>query len=275
MSNIRIPLVALLAATLLATLIQSAQAETLKVGGTGSATPLVELLFKEFRKQTPGAELEQTHPPLGSGGALRALAGGRLDLAFIGRPLNPEETARLGRHFALAQTPFILASLDGKKSNGFSFDELARVYAGQLPRWEDGVPIRLVLRASTESDTLALKAMSPGIVQAVDAAGQRPGMALGQDDLDTLALLSKTAGSLGPSTLGLLSSTGTRLQVYPINGVQPSIAAMKSGRYPWHKTMIVALPKQPSALAERFTAFLRSDPARALLLRHDYLAVEP
>lgn len=261
--------VCLLAAPLLA------QAETLKVGGTGSAAPLVKLLFEEFRKQTPAAELEQTQPPLGSGGALRALAGGRIDLALIGRALKPEESARLGRHFELARTPFVFASLEGKKSQGFRLDELVAVYDGRLTRWEDGKPLRLVLRASMESDTLALKAMSPAMDQAVDAAAQRTGMAMGQDDLDTLALLSKAPGSFGPSTLGLLSSTGTRLSVFPVNGIKPSLATMKSGHYPWHKAMIVALPKQPSPLAEKFALFLRGQQAAALMLRHDYLPLEP
>ncbi len=42
----RNPLLAPLTLILLATLLQAAQAETLKVGGTGSATPLVKLLFE-------------------------------------------------------------------------------------------------------------------------------------------------------------------------------------------------------------------------------------
>ena len=69
-------------------------AETLKIGGTGSSASLVERLFEEFRKQVPDAELFQPTPPLGSGGALKALAGGRIDVAFAGRPLKPEEAAQ-------------------------------------------------------------------------------------------------------------------------------------------------------------------------------------
>ena len=83
--------------------IRPGHAETLKISGTGSSAPLVSLLFEAFRKQVPDAELEQPMPPLGSGGALKALAGGRVDLAFAGRPLkrvavrmNPFETGYAG-----------------------------------------------------------------------------------------------------------------------------------------------------------------------------------
>ena len=254
-----------------ALLAQPVSAETLKLGGTGSSASLVERLFEEFRKQVPGVELVQPSPPLGSGGALKALAGGRIDIAFAGRPLKPEEVAQVGRHFRLASTPFVLASSGGQKKNGFSLDELAGIYSGTQSGWESGTPIRLVLRASFESDTELLRAMSPAMAQAVDAAARRPGMAMGQDDLETLKLLKRVPGSLGPTTLGLLSVTGSRLTVFPLNGVTPSLATLRSGSYAWSKDMIVTLPRQPTPLAERFVGFLRSDKARALLLRYDYL----
>ena len=246
-------------------------AETLRVGGTGSSASLVERLFDEFRKQMPDAELVQPSPPLGSGGALKALAGGRIDLAFAGRALKPEEAAQVGRHFRLASTPFVLASSGGQKKNGFSLDELASVYSGTQSGWDNGTPIRLVLRASFESDTVLLRAMSPAMARAVDDAARRPGMAMGQDDLETLKLLTRVQGSLGPTTQGLLSVTGSRLTVLPLNGVTPSLATLRSGSYAWSKDMIVTLPRQPTPLAERFVGFLRSDKARALLLRYDYL----
>ena len=252
-----------------------AHADTLKIGGTGSSAPLVSALFDEFRKQYPDTELMQPTPPLGSGGALKALAGGRLDMAFCGRSLKPDEAARFGQHFVLATTPFVLASAGGQKKNGFTLDELASVYEGRKNTWDNGAPIRLVLRASAESDTQALKSMSPAMHKAVDAAARRPGMALGQDDLETLGLLTRSAGSLGPTTLGLLQSSGAQLTVFPIDGVSPSVASLKRGSYPWHKEITVVLPRQPGALAEKFAAFLHGDKARAVLQRNSYLPVEP
>ena len=44
----------------------------------------------------------------------------------------------------------------------------------------------------------------------VDTAARRPGMALGQDDLETLTLLTRSPGSLGPTTLGLLRTSGAQ-----------------------------------------------------------------
>lgn len=260
---------------LLAGLLGSAGAETLTVGGTGSAAPLVRLLFDEFRKQSPQSALNIVNPPLGSGGAMRALKTGHIDLAVIGRPLSPEEAASAGLQFELADTPLVFVTPDGQRLQGFTLDELARVYTGQLRQWDSGQPIRLVLRATFESDTLQIRAMSPAMALADSAARKRPGMQLGNDDLDTLALLTQTPAALGAVTLGLLHTTGSRLRVLPINGVMPSVATLKAGRYPWHKSLLVVLPPHASPVAVRFSRFLRSSKAAALLSNNDYLPASP
>lgn len=245
-------------------------AETLSVGGTGSAEPIVKLLFEEFRKEFPAATLNHLSPPVGTGGALKGLASGRLDLAVIGRFAQPEEAKRIGRQVDIAETAFVMASRDETRESSFTPDELAQVYQGQLKTWKSGVPIRLILRASFESDTLTLKSMSPAMNQAVSAAALRPGMVTADNDLEALKLLAETPGSLGPSTLGLIKASHTKVHILPINGITPSAANVRNGSYPWRKPLIVALPQQPSPLAERFVDFLLSAKARSVLQRYDY-----
>lgn len=257
---------------LLATLTVSA--ESLSAGGTGSAEPLLRLLFEEFQKQNPTATLQQ-RSVLGSGGAIKALRTGRVDLAIVARSLTPEEAGAVGQPLALAETPLVFASRDTQATAGFTLEQLARVYAGQLQTWQDGSPIRLILRPSFESDTLLLRSMSPAMDRAVSAATLRPGMVTIDNDLDTVKLLAATPGSLGPTTLGLLKTSNTRLTIFSINGVPPSIATLKDGSYPWRKQLSVVLPLQPSRLAMRFTAFLNSAAARRLLRRYDYLPSVP
>ena len=254
--------------------ISTAAAESLRVGGTGSSAPLVEILFAEFRQQHPEADLNQVKPPLGTRGAVRALAGGRIDLGFFGREPTAEETKSFGRSFALADTAFVLVSQGGRRPHGFSIDELADVYEGRLQHWDDGAPIRLLLRASMEGDTLILKSMSPKMAAAVDAAAVRPGMVMGQDDLDSVELLRKVHGSLGPCTQGLLSTLGLSLNPMSLDGVPPTLENLRSGRYPWRKTLFVVLSARPSRLAELFADFLTSERAARIMLRYDYLPLK-
>jgi len=247
------------------------RAELLTIGGTGSSTPLVQLLFEAFQRQDPETSLRIIQPPLGSNGALKALATGRVDLAMVGRTLSAEEPGEYGEHFDLADTPFVMASRDGQHQGGFSLDELADVYAGSLLAWDSGAPLRLVVRGNFESDTLQLKSMSSRLAEAVEVAAKRPGMAGAGNDIETASLLARIPGSFGPTTLGLLTTMNLRLVVFPLNGVAPSLANLKNGSYPWFKRLTVVSPRQPSAAAKRFVAFLRSATARDVMQRYDYL----
>src|SRR3972149_9421811 len=67
------------------------QAQQLRRGGTGSALGLLQQVGAEF---TNAAEIKiDIVPSLGSTGAIRALADGKLDLAVSARPLKSAEAA--------------------------------------------------------------------------------------------------------------------------------------------------------------------------------------
>lgn len=259
-------------AALLFSAVSSVKAQTLLLGGTGSAEPLLRILLTEFAKQQPSLQANVINPALGSSGGIAALIQGKIDIAVVSRELKSTEKDKVGRQFKWCTTPFVLVSQGGQWRKGFTLDELARIYHGNLRNWENGTPIRLVLRNIDDSETLLLKAMSPSLEKATNAANARPGMVFGQDDLETLAILTRTQGSLGPSTLGLLQTSGSNLTVFSINGIEPSAINLKNGSYPWQKSLLVMLPLKPKPEAEKFAAFLQSEKAHAILTRYNYLA---
>ena len=249
-------------------------AETLTVGGTGSSGPLVQKLFDDFAKRHPGNTLNLISPPLGSSGGIKAAMVGRVDMAFTGRAPKPEEAAKLGSSFALAETPFVLVSNDASGTGNLTVDQLADIYVGKNVRWPSGRPVRLILRAKNDSDTDMLRSMSAAMNNAVPAANDRPGMTVAADDLETLDLLQRTPSSFGPTTLGLLRCLGSSLAPVPVNGVTPSVSTLKNGSYPWRKVLSVVLPATPTRLAQQFADYLRSGDADVILGRYDYLRVK-
>src|SRR6266545_1607831 len=81
-----------------------ATADSLKVGGTGTATELLKIVGATFTHQS-GVNVEVV-PSLGSSGAIRAAADGVLDVAVSGRALKSDEISN-GLSIALtARTPF-------------------------------------------------------------------------------------------------------------------------------------------------------------------------
>jgi phosphate transport system substrate-binding protein len=261
------PTIALLAAALIGAALA---AEPVVVGGTGSSGPLMQLLIDRFRSSHPQAEFRIVTPPMGSGGALRALAAGKIDIAVTARRPD-EDGAGIRVAVELARTPFVMATRDGVRPRGFGLAELAEVYAGRLTAWDDGRPIRLILRAPEESDTLALRAMSPEMDAAVRAAAQRTGMVTAENDLDTLEVLEKVPAALAPTTLGLLHTLGKDHRVLPLAGVAPTLVALESGRYPWSKRLFAVHDARPTPATRAFLDFLRTAAAQETMRRADYL----
>lgn len=248
-----------------------ALAVEITAGGTGSSAPLLRLLATEYAKSAPGFRLKQLEPPLGSSGALKALASGKIDLAATGRPLKSDEIAAVGRSIELARTPFVLVTRDGVRAKGFSLRDLADVYRGKIMQWDNGAPLRLILRSAFETDTEILRHMSAAMDRSVQSAFERKGMAIGESDLETIDLVERIPGALAPTTLGLVSTLGKNLRVLPLDGLTPSAKALANGSYPWSKSLYVVVGKTPGPAVKGFVDFLRTPRAREILMNHEYL----
>lgn len=243
--------------------------EAVQLGGTGTGSLLVEKLSERYRQARPGAEIRVITPTLGSGGSLRALAAGRIDIAISGRPPKPEE----GQFTVIeyARTPLVFASREGRKAQGFKLSEVVDIYAGRQLTWPDGTPIRLVLRTPFESDTQILRQHNTEMAAAIDSAIQRRAGPFGESDLDTVDLIRTLPGSFGPTSLGLLRLLGQTLAVMPLDGVPPTIDTLANGSYPLSKPIFLVTRKQPSPTTASFIAFLQSAEAHRYLRQTGFL----
>ncbi|MCP5267762.1 MAG: substrate-binding domain-containing protein [Zoogloeaceae bacterium] len=239
--------------------------ETLRIGGTGSGTALLKLLTKEYLQQYPERRIELILPTLGSSGGLRALAAGKIDIAISGRPPRADEGQF--KTLPFARTPLLFASDPARNASDFSLADIADIYAGRRTDWPDGSPIRLVLRSAFESDTITLRQTSKEMDAAMTQALQNRAGPIGENDLDTVALIGKLPGALGPTTLGLIRVLDTRLSIHSIHGVPPTVENMLAGRYPLSKRLYLNTRQQQDLATTDFIAFLNSPRMRERLLQ--------
>lgn len=248
-----------------------ASAETLTVGGTGSAAPLVAQFAQAYGRIKPDITVRLINPPMGSAGSIRAVLAGAIDLATPGKPLTDAEKAQGGQDWELGRTPFLVVTTQPPPPHGLTLDQLAAIYSGKVTAWTDGSPIRLVLRSPTESDALTLRKLSPDMDAAVEAALARPGMLVAANDLDNLVLLEKTPGALGTTNLGLVQGQNHPLRALAINGAAPTLAALTQGTYPWFKSLYVVRGSNLSPTAQGFLEFMRSADGQDVLNRAGYM----
>jgi len=242
------------------------RAETLRITGTGGAIGGMRLLAESFRKAEPGVEVVIPRS-IGSTGGIRAAMGGKLDIGLSARPLTAEELAEGGRQFPYARTAFVFAVHPDVKRSGITLAEAIDIYAGRKATWEDGSPLRLILRPAADTDTIALQKISPEMAYAVEQAQKREGLIVAMTDQNSADAIERTDGSFGTSTLALVVSEKRRIRMLPVSGVKPTTASVRDGTYPWTKTFFLVTRRTPSPTAERFIRFVRSPEGKAILSR--------
>lgn len=249
-----------------------ARLQALTVGGTGSSTPLIEQWTEAYGKLNPDVRVHVVEPPMGSNGSIRAVLAGAIDLAVSGKPLTESEKARGGQDWELGRTPLLVVTGKEPPPPGLSIEQLAAIYSGKITTWADGSPIRLVVRSPSESDTLILRKLSPGMDRAIDVALARPGMLVAANDLENIDLLEKTPDSLGTTNLALAQAQNRKLNALPIDGKAPTLVALRQGAYPYYKPLYIARGPTLSPVAQGFLEFILSVSGKEILNRSGYVS---
>lgn len=247
-----------------------AQAETVRIGGTGAALGSMERLAGELRKRDPSFAFEVL-TNLGSGGGVKALAMGALQIAVVSRPLRPDELRPDLRVIEYARTPFVLVTAKTGVS-ALSAAQVAALY-GRQARWPDGTPVRLVLRPAVDVDHSVLAGVSPAMPAVLADALAREGMVVAATDREAADAVERLPGALGTSSLALVISENRRLTPLAIDGVPPSPQTLADGRYPYGKTLALVVPARPTPMTVRFLDFLASADGRRILAETGHQAL--
>jgi phosphate transport system substrate-binding protein len=204
-------------------------------------------------------------PSMGSGGGIKAVLAGAVQIGVSARPLTEAESKAGAVGLEYGRTPFVFATAAGNKTVGITTQNLVDFYAGKIEQWPDGAKLRLVLRPIGDSDSETIKSMSSAMRDAKSAAEQRKGMVFTVTDQETAAGIEKIPGALGPSTLALLLSEKRPLKTLALNGVVPSAQTLADGSYPLYKDLLIVTGPHTPPAAQAFVAFVRSEAGREIL----------
>ncbi|MDI1347009.1 MAG: substrate-binding domain-containing protein [Pseudolabrys sp.] len=247
-----------------------ANAETLRLAGTGGIIEAMRQVAPQFKAAT-GIEL-QVIVGLGTSGAMRAIADGKIDVVAAGLPLNSEQTKGSLVSHPFARTPMVLIT-SHPKPNGIKAADIATIVAAENPKWEDGTPLRLILRTKVDSDSATIERLIPGVKDADTRARLRPDIPVAATDQDNVELAQRLPGSFGLAGYGQIVAEKCDLRVVPIDGIVPSLKTLEDGSYRYEKKFYLVFPRDRNAGAEKLLQFLRSDAGRQALLATGNLPV--
>lgn len=239
----------------------ASSAEILRVGGTGGALGMMTQVAAAF-EATSGIKLEIL-ASLGSNGALRAVGDGAIEVALSARKLTPAETKP-----GLVVVPFARTALvfvtSHPKPNGWKSDELAGIFGSKIRNWNDGTPLNIILRTKVDSDTAIIGEIFPGVRDALEQTRKRPDVPIASTDQDSAELAENLTGSFVQAGLSQIVSERRRLRLVAINGVNPSLANLESGAYPYEKLFYLVFRKGNQNV-EALVKFMASEQAREIL----------
>ena len=237
--------------------------ETIRINGSGSGLEMMKPLIDAYRKKQRGITFTM-EKPLGSSGAIKALAAGYLDIALTSKNLKPEETARGLKVRQYGKTPLAIVTNAGNAKKDISTKELEDIYSGATKQWPSGELVRPILRPNEDIDTKILRGLSHGMGEAITKASQLRGMITAITDPESNDAVARTAGSIGASGLSGVLSVKGKLNVLSLNGIQPTPKNLANGSYPLVKEINFVVTEKLSAAAARFLDFVYSEKGHAI-----------
>ncbi len=231
----------------------------LHIGGSGSARDVVEQLIASYRMVCPKRERVEHVPSTHSGAALTALRAGELDVAYVTR--EPRARERRGLYvYPYALDPVVFAVHAGTGVADLSVADLRRIYRGEVVRWSQlggaDVPIAVLDRPEYTSPKVLLRA-GPFASLAVRADAL---VFETQDHLD--AALYTLPGAIGYTSLRDALARAPGVVVLRIDGVYPGPDTVRSGEYPWARTLSFVVRDGFPLAAKRFLDYVMSPEGR-------------
>ena len=218
-------LVMLMSVALLA---ESASAEDLVIPGSGNPEHVLGELARAFNAgQTRHRVL--VPPTTGTAGAVRDVSEGTAVLGRVGRPLDAAELARGLTYLPLARDAIAVAGGATVNARGISGAQLVAVFAGKITDWSvlggKAAPIRVIGKEKTDTIRQQVEKKFGDLVMG-DA------VRIVHLDSQVLELIDRYPTSFATLNRSALGATRNRVAILTLDGVEPSLENLESGRYP-------------------------------------------
>jgi phosphate transport system substrate-binding protein len=236
----------------------------LRVSGSGSATAVLSAIQPAFEADTPGYRLEVL-PGSGTGGGVKGIVQGALDVAAMARPPKDEEAAQNVEYVEFGQAGQAVITHPDVEVSNLTSAEVAAVFSGEITNWSEiggpNRPIILYVRDDGDSSTKALRSAVMGDVPFAESVAQ---VLTSQGDM--LAAVAGTPDSLGIATWPTALAKGAEVQAVTIDGISPG-----DSNYPMTSPLGIGYLAERQAEMQPLIDWLRSEQGRAALGEYDMI----
>lgn len=246
----------------------AAPVERVMIAGSGSVKPLVQLLADAWTAKTPGRVVEFL-PSTHTAGGVSAVASGTADAGMTSRPLKDGEKSSGLEFRPLSDDGLVIAANRGAGVTEITTEQVRAVYSGKIERWTElgGVDEQIVVldRNEDESAKIILRqyVLGPKLRIAPDAI-------ILYYESEMVTALEKTPFAIGYFSMGDAISKKRSVTLLKVDGVDPTVANVLSGRYPVVRQLGLIFKKDLRAPAKSFVDFMLSKEGAELMADQGY-----
>lgn len=234
----------------------------LHLAGSGSDIPLVRILATAYRGR---AELRpMVHASIGSGGGIRALLDGAIDVALVSRPLEPAEADAGLVYTPFATVPVIVGAHLDVADDDVSRAQLLDIFRGDRRAWSDGSRIVVLQREPGDSSHSIVARGVEGFAAANEVAYRDQAFRVLYHDSALQTALANTTGSVGLHGNGV-APLSAGFKALSIDGIEPGPTSVADGSYPFTKSLALVTRAEGSKHVKGFVAFVMSAEGQRLL----------
>lgn len=240
------------------------------LAGSGSNIAATQLLVNAFKKLHP----ETTFAPLtniGSTGAVQAVADGAITVGLLSRPLRESEKNLNLVVVPYARTPLVIGTHPNVVDDDITFAEFVNIYRGIKTTWKNGRTIVVLNREPGESSIDLLEEKVPGFREVYSDSIKTHRWTVIMKDDQMNRRITETLDAIGISDMGTIVTEKLNIKPLKLNGITPTPAHVKNGKYPLYKTLAFTYRQdQFTPQVKAFIEFACSSAGHEVLEKNGY-----
>lgn len=246
---------------------------TIKIGGSAEVYEALELLTDAYQAQATTHIEFEFFPPSQTSGGIQGSKSTVIDIGGVSRVLTLQETGSQLNYIHLARTSLVVVIHNSVTGiNNITSDQLKAIYSGQIRNWKmlggPDEPIILFDFTEDENEKRVLRQTYLGNELIITPTA----IVFSEDDeLTETAAITEFSMATVPyeATLHQLSLT-----TLSIDGVEPSMENLQSGKYMMTLPLGIVIDKHPAAETRAFLKFATGLEGQQVLRDANYIVTE-
>ncbi len=248
----------------------AANAETVRIAGSGGMIAMVTSLGKAYMKKNPAVTIEVNQKSLGREGGLMALNKGDIEIAILGS-LEAKDKSLPIKPVELAIVPTLFAVHPSVTVKALSGQQLCDIYSGKITNWSQvggkSAPIVVLTRPENESAKISIR-HGLGCFASLTEVSTARNLSKSNDMRDALI---KTPNAIGMiNTITLEDATG---KVIAIKQDGKDVTTTPPAQWPLKTLSYLVTKKDTGGEAIKFIQFVKSPEGQKIIKKEKGIPV--